>query len=101
MKKTQKRAKRHYPEDFKQQAIDLAREIGTKEAAEKLGIENAFAESFFGTMKNELEFNYFENLDEAKREIFRYISWYNRERIHSSLGYVNPVEYRIKTCLAA
>ena len=63
--------------------------------------DNAFAESFFGTMKSELEFNSFENLDEAKREIFKYINWYNRERMHSSLGYVSPVEYRIKTCLAA
>ena len=63
--------------------------------------DNAFAESFFGTMKSELEFNSFENLDEAKREIFKYINWYNRERMHSSLGYVSPVEYRIKNCLAA
>ncbi|MCP4911477.1 MAG: IS3 family transposase, partial [Oligoflexia bacterium] len=35
------------------------------------------------------------------REIFKYINWYNRERMHSSLGYVSPVEYRIKNCLAA
>ncbi|MCK5018944.1 MAG: IS3 family transposase, partial [Bacteriovoracaceae bacterium] len=25
--------------------------------------------------------------------IFRYITWYNRERLHSSLGYLSPVEY--------
>lgn len=31
--------KKHYPEKFKEQAINLAREIGTNEAAEKLGIE--------------------------------------------------------------
>jgi len=55
--------------------------------------DNAFAESFFGTMKTELEYNHFANLDEAKREIFMYINWYNRERFHSSLGYLSPVDY--------
>lgn len=63
--------------------------------------DNAFAESFFGTMKNELEVNYFQNLDEAKKEIFKYINWYNRERLHSSLGYLSPMEYIKENCLAA
>jgi len=63
--------------------------------------DNAFAESFFGTMKNELEFNYFKNLDEAKKEIFKYINWYNRQRMHSSLGYLSPVEYIKENRLAA
>lgn len=39
--------------------------------------DNVFAEIFFGTMKNELEFNHFQNFNEAKREIFKYINWYN------------------------
>lgn len=55
--------------------------------------DNAFAESFFGRMKNELEYNHFGNLKEAKREIFMYINWYNQERLHSSLGYLSPVDY--------
>ena len=63
--------------------------------------DNAFAESFFGSMKNELEFNHFQNLDEAKMEIFKYINWYNRERMHSSLGYLSPVEYKKENRLAA
>ena len=63
--------------------------------------DNAFAENFFGTMKNEMEFNHFGNLEEAKREIINYINWYNRERMHSSLGYLSPVEYLKKTRLAA
>jgi transposase InsO family protein len=55
--------------------------------------DNAFAESFFGTLKNEMEVTHFLNLEEAKKEVFKYINWYNRERMHSSLGYMSPVEY--------
>jgi len=63
--------------------------------------DNAFAESFFGSMKNELEYNHFCNLDEAKKEIFRYINWYNRERFHSGLGYLSPLEYVDRNLCAA
>jgi transposase InsO family protein len=32
--------------------------------------------------------------EEARAAIFEYIeSWYNGERLHSSLGYVSPVNY--------
>lgn len=55
--------------------------------------DNAFAESFFGRMKNELEYNHFGSLKEAKKEIFMYINWYNQERLHSSLGYLSPIDY--------
>lgn len=63
--------------------------------------DNSFAESFFGTLKREMKVGHFQDLCEAKREVFRYINWYNRERLHSSLGYLSPVEYSNKTCLAA
>lgn len=39
-KKQTKRTRKSYPPEFKEQAIQLANEIGSKEAAEKLGIEN-------------------------------------------------------------
>lgn len=55
--------------------------------------DNAFAESFFHTLKNELEKTKFENVEEARTMIFEYINWYNRERLHSSLGYLSPIEY--------
>jgi putative transposase len=55
--------------------------------------DNAFVESFFHTLKNELEKTCFDNLAEAKKMIFEYINWYNRERLHSSLGYLSPVDY--------
>jgi len=63
--------------------------------------DNSFAESFFGTLKNEMRVSHFQDLSEVKREVFRYINWYNRERLHSSLGYLSPVEYLNETRLAA
>ena len=53
------------------------------------------AESFFATLELELILNAtWETRDEARRAIFRYIeTWYNRERRHSTLGYISPVTY--------
>lgn len=55
--------------------------------------DNAFAESFFHSLKTELDHKVFENFEEAKKEIFKYINWYNKERLHSSLGYLSPEDY--------
>ena len=59
--------------------------------------DNAYVESFFHTLKNEIETPVFRTKKEAKETIFDYIeTWYNSERIHSSLGYLSPVEYEQK-----
>jgi transposase InsO family protein len=57
--------------------------------------DNAPMESFFATLKKELVHQRrFRTREEARREIFEYIEvFYNRERLHSSLGYVSPAEY--------
>jgi putative transposase len=57
--------------------------------------DNAFAETFFGTLKNELVYRtHFKTRQEAMIAIFEYIEvFYNRKRIHSSLGYLTPVQY--------
>lgn len=57
--------------------------------------DNAFAESFFATLKKELIYrNSFKTREEAKKMIFEYIEvWYNRKRIHSSIGYMTPVQF--------
>ena len=64
--------------------------------------DNAFAESFFHTLKVELVYrSNFKTRQEAMAAIFEYIEvWYNRQRIHSSLGYKTPMEYEL-TALAA
>jgi putative transposase len=57
--------------------------------------DNAVVESFFSTLKQELVYRTtFADHDEARAALFLYIeSFYNRRRLHSSLGYLSPVEY--------
>jgi putative transposase len=57
--------------------------------------DNAVAESFFATLKNELVWDSdFQSRDQARREIFEYIEvFYNRQRIHQTLNYRSPVAY--------
>jgi len=54
--------------------------------------DNAVAESFFSTLKNELVTgDVFESRERARTEVFDYIeSFYNRQRIHQSLNYKTP-----------
>ncbi len=56
--------------------------------------DNAVAESFFKTLKVELIYgNQLESIEQTKTRIFEYIEvWYNKKRLHSSLGYKTPYE---------
>ena len=56
--------------------------------------DNAPMESFIGTLKTECVTYQFATRAEARLVIFEYIEvWYNRQRLHSSLGYVPPAEF--------
>jgi putative transposase len=61
--------------------------------------DNTVMESFYRTLKIELIYQRkYETRMEAKRDIFEYIEiFYNRERLHSSLGYNSPEEYEKMT----
>lgn len=56
---------------------------------------NAAMESFFSRLKAELlENGMFDNLEDARTEIFEYIEmYYNTQRKHSSLDYRSPMQY--------
>jgi len=58
-------------------------------------LDNAVAESFFGTLKNELVHHEdYKTRAQAKQSIFEYIEvFYNRQRRHAFLNYMTPVEY--------
>lgn len=60
--------------------------------------DNAQAESFFSRFKAELiEGGIFESVEQARSEVFSYIEgYYNRIRLHSSLGYKSPMEFELE-----
>ena len=57
--------------------------------------DNAVSESFFATLKTELvPNNGYEKRSIGRGDIFTYIEgFYNRKRLHSSIGYHSPEEY--------
>ena len=53
--------------------------------------DNAMMESFFATLKTECATSVFPSLAAARTAIFEFIEvFYNRQRLHSALGYVSP-----------
>lgn len=60
--------------------------------------DNAVMESFHATLKGECAVSQFENRSEARSTIFEFIEvWYNRQRLHSSLGYLSPMEFELSS----
>jgi putative transposase len=61
-------------------------------------LDNAVAESFFGTLKTEwVDDQDYLTHEQAKQDLFQYIEvFYNRKRRHSHLGYLSPAEYERK-----
>jgi putative transposase len=56
--------------------------------------DNAVIESFFGTLKTECVTGPFPTCALARTTIFEYLEvWYNRQRLHSTLGYYSPVDF--------
>lgn len=61
-------------------------------------LDNAMVESFFHTLKSELIHQQrYKDEVEAVANIVHYIEFYNRDRLHSSLGYKSPVQF-LKCC---
>ncbi|MGE7877922.1 IS3 family transposase [Peribacillus muralis] len=49
--------------------------------------------------ETELEFvkgQHFDSLEELTRELQNYIHWFNHIRIHWTLGYVSPIDYKLE-----
>lgn len=73
------------------------RDLGLTPSMSRKGncYDNAVAESFFSTLKNELiHHQTYQTHGEAGREIFAFIEgFYNRQRLHQSLGYLSPLEF--------
>ena len=95
-----KRAIIHMDQGSQYAAVDYRRMLyisGFRQSMSRRGncYDNAQAESFFSRFKAELiEDGVFEDFEQARSEIFSYIEgYYNRVRLHSSLGYKSPMEF--------
>lgn len=65
-------------------------------------LDNAVAESFFGTLKRELVHRHrFSTRAAAKTAVFDYIEcFYNRRRLHSTIGQLSPAEFERRYAVA-
>ena len=87
--------------EFKNQTIDetlKAFEIQRSLSHKGCPYDNAVAEATFKIIKTEFVRNQtFSNLYHLQIELADYVNWFNNHRIHSSLGYLTPVKYRMIT----
>ena len=57
--------------------------------------QNGMIERFFRSLKEECVWlKRFKSFGEAKRELTKWVNWYNKGRPHQSLGYLSPLQYR-------
>ena len=84
--------------EYKNEIVDniiKAFEIERSLSAKGTPIDNAVAESMYNTLKIEMAYGEsFKNLDELELRLFEYANWYNNRRLHGSLGYHTPAEYK-------
>ena len=70
---------------------------GIKQSFSRVGTpgDNAWAESFFATLKKEcIHFKQFVTREELRQTVFTWIeSFYNNRRVQARLGYMSPREY--------
>ena len=73
------------------------REHGIIQSMSRKGncLDNAMMENFFGIMKTEFLYpNTFRDIGHFKRELKKYIEYYNNDRIKLRLNGMSPVQYR-------
>jgi putative transposase len=76
--------------------IQACQRLGLRRSMSRTGscLDNAVAESWFASLKVELvERAHYRTRAEARAAIFRWIAWYNQFRLHSTNGYLPPVEW--------
>lgn len=87
--------------EFNNQIIDEVLETFNIERSLSLKgcpFDNAVAESTFKIFKAEFVYGRnFDSLERMRLELGDYINWFNNFRIHSSLGYLSPSEFKAKT----
>lgn len=75
----------------------VLKQNGIKQSMSRKGncLDNAVIENFFGTIKSEMFYTRkFGSVQELKKEIVKYIHYYNHDRIRLNLKGKSPVQYR-------
>ena len=84
--------------EFKNKSIDEALDtfgIERSLSAKGTPYDNAVAEAAFKTLKTEfILYEQFASQEALDLGLFDYVNWYNNVRIHGSLGYQTPAEYK-------
>ncbi len=84
--------------EFKNSIIDnILNKYMIKRSLSKKGspYDNAVAEATYKIIKTEfVNSNSFENEEQLALGLFEYVNWYNNIRIHSSLNYLTPVDFK-------
>ena len=84
--------------EFKNQKMDELLEtfeIGRSLSMKGCPYDNAVAEATYKIMKTEFVNQVkFQNLRHLELELYDYVNWFNKHRIHGTLGYMTPVQYR-------
>ena len=87
--------------EFKNQLIDETLEtfkIERSLSQKGCPYDNAVAEATFKIIKTEFIRNRsFKDLHHLQLELSDYVNWFNYHRIHSSLDYMTPIEYKENT----
>ncbi|SHH79787.1 Integrase core domain-containing protein [Clostridium collagenovorans DSM 3089] len=90
----------HKGNEFKNKILDEVLEaFKIKKALSKkwCPCDNAVAEVTYKIPKTEFAYKkVFNSFEELEMELFEYVHWYNNHRIHGSLNYTIPVEYKLK-----
>lgn len=74
----------------------VCEQLGLVQSASRSGscLDNAVAESWFASLKVELvSRTRYATRDQARAAIVRWIHYYNADRLHSTLGYITPLEW--------
>jgi transposase InsO family protein len=84
--------------EFKNEIIDdilHAFNIRRSLSAKGTPTDNAVMESLYNIIKTELIFGMtFHTIEDLELELFDFVNWYNHKRLHGSLDYLPPREYK-------
>ena len=87
---------------FAYEYVEMANKLGFTRSMSHRGHcwENCPIENWFMQLKHEWLCQFSKlTRKEATEEIKKYIHWYNNERIQKKLGYLSPVQYRLKNSI--